>query len=80
MNTAYTFQCPCCGKIETDNNRQAYVTIIPKNGCRPRTYEICSECRQDLYDLMEGRGPERIARMEHEQEERIPVSTWGHHE
>ena len=79
MSTTYSFQCPCCGKIESDNRRQAYVTIMPKDG-RPRTYEICSECRQDLYDLMEGRGPERIARMEHEQEERIPVSTWGHHE
>lgn len=76
----YSFQCPACGKIETDNNKQAFIIIMPKNGCRPRTYEICSECRQDMYDLMEGRGPERIAKLEHEQEERIPVSLWGHHE
>lgn len=73
----YTFQCPCCGEIVTDNYRQAYVIISPKSGQYPRTYEICAECLQDLYDLMEGRIEQRI---EHEQEERIPTSLWGHHE
>ena len=58
----YAFQCPCCGKIESD---------------RPRQYEICSECRQDMYDLLEGRMEQRIAQ---EKEEHIPVSLWGHHE
>lgn len=80
MNTTYTITCPCCGRVETDNSKQAYVTIIPKNGTYPRTYEICSECRQDMFDLLEGRGEERIERMTHEQEERIPTSVWGHHE
>ena len=76
--STYTIQCPCCGKIETDRSSQAYVIIIPKDG-RPRQYEICSECRQDMYDLMEGRGEKRIEEMEHE-DEHIPVSLWGHHE
>lgn len=80
MNATYTFQCPCCGEIVTDSERQAYVTIMPKNGCRPITYEICAECKQDMYDLLEGRGPERIERLRHEEEERIPTSLWGHHE
>lgn len=80
MNATYTITCPCCGKVETDNSKQAYVTIIPKNGTHPRTYEICSECKQDMFDLLEGRGEERIERMTHEQEERIPISVWGHHE
>ena len=77
MNATYTFQCPCCGEVVTDNSNQAYVTIMPKNGGRPRTYEICAECKRDLYDLLEGR---LEARIEHEQEERIPTSLWGHHE
>ena len=77
MNATYSIQCPCCGKIETFNQRQAYVTIMLKNGIYPRTYEICSECTEDLLDLMEGR---LEARIEHEQEERIPTSLWGHHE
>ena len=77
MNATYSFQCPCCGEVILDNDKQAYVTIIPKNGTRPRTYEICAECKQDLFDLMEGR---LEARIEHEQEERIPTSLWGHHE
>lgn len=72
----YAFQCPCCGKIESDRRTQAYVIIIPKDG-RPRQYEICSECRQDMYDLLEGRMEQRIAQ---EKEEHIPVSLWGHHE
>lgn len=76
----YSFQCPCCGEVVTDRSDQAYVTIMPKNGCRPRTYEICGECKHDLFDLMEGRGPERIEKLTHEQEERIAVSLWGHHE
>ena len=77
MNATYSFQCPCCGEIVTDSDRQAYVTIMPKNGTYPRTYEICAECKQDLFDLMEGRLETRI---EHETEERIPTSLWGHHE
>ena len=77
--TTYTFQCPCCGEIVTDNYRQAYVIIAPKSGQHPRTYEICAECLQDMYDLMEGRGEKRIEQMEHE-DEHIPVSLWGHHE
>ena len=75
----YTFQCPCCGEIVTDDYRQAYVIIAPKSGQHPRTYEICAECLQDMYDLMEGRGEKRIEQMEHE-DEHIPVSLWGHHE
>ena len=77
MSTTYSFQCPCCGEIVTDSERQAYVTIMPKNGCRPRTYEICAECKQDLFDLLEGRIEQRIEQAE---DERIPVSLWGHHE
>ena len=76
----YSFKCPCCGERVEDDSRQAYVTIMPKDGGRPRTYEICAECKQDLYDLMEGRMEERIEKASHEDEERIPVSLWGHHE
>ena len=78
-STTYTFQCPCCGEIVADDHRQAYVIIAPKSGQHPRTYEICAECLQDMYDLMEGRGEKRIEQMEHE-DEHIPVSLWGHHE
>lgn len=74
--STYAIQCPCCGKIESARSSQAYVIIIPKDG-RPRQYEICAECKQDLYDLMEGRIEERIKQAE---DERIPVSLWGHHE
>lgn len=74
----YTFQCPSCGEIVTDDSRQAYVTIMPKDGGRPRTYEICAECKMDLYALMEGRGEKIIEQLE--QEEHIPTSIWGHHE
>ena len=74
----YSFQCPCCGERVEDDKGQAYVTIMPKDGGRPRTYEICAECKQDLYDLMEGRGEKIIEQME--QEEHIPTSIWGHHE
>ena len=35
---------------------------------------------EDWSDLLEGRGPERIERIRHEEEERIPTSVWGHHE
>ena len=76
MNATYTVQCPCCGKIESDRSSQAYVIIMPKDG-RPRTYEVCAECKQDLYDLLEGRIEDRIKQAE---DERIPVSLWGHHE
>lgn len=76
-STTYAFQCPCCGKIESDRPSQAYVVIMPKDGGRPRDYEICSECRKDMYDLLEGRIEQRIAQ---EKEEHIPVSLWGHHE
>ena len=53
--TTYSFQCPCCGERVEDDTGQAYVVIMPKDGRYPRTYEICAECKQDLYDLMEGR-------------------------
>lgn len=76
----YTIRCPACGKVETLNDRQGYIIIVSKNGLEPRTYGVCSECRQDMFDLLEGRGEERIERMAHEQEERIPTSVWGHHE
>lgn len=76
--TTYSFQCPSCGEIVTDDSRQAYVTIMPKDGGRPRTYEICAECKMDLYALMEGRGEKIIEQLE--QEEHIPTSIWGHHE
>lgn len=74
----YTFQCPSCGNVEQDSNNQAYVIVVPKNGCRPRTYEVCSECYRDMIDLMEGRGEKVIEMLE--QEEHIPNSVWGHHE
>ena len=78
MSTTYSFQCPSCGKVETDNDDQAYVIIVSKNGTYPRIYEVCSECRQDMFDLMEGRGEKIIEQLE--QEEHIPTSVWGHHE
>lgn len=78
MNATYSFKCPACGKVEVDNDYQGYVVIIPKNGCRPRTYEICSECLQDMNALMEGRGEKIIEQLE--TEEHIPTSVWGHHE
>lgn len=75
--TTYSFQCPCCGKVETANDDQAYVIIVSKGLMAPRTYEICSECRQDMYDLMEGRGEKVIEQLE---QEPIPTPAWGHHE
>lgn len=78
MSDTYSFQCPSCGEEVTDSDRQGYVVIIPKDGRYPRTYEICDECLQDMYDLMEGRGEKVIEMLE--QEEHIPTSVWGHHE
>lgn len=78
MNTTYSFKCPACGERVVDDSRQAYVVIMPKDGGSPRTYEICAECKQDLYALMEGRGEKIIEQLE--AEEHIPTSVWGHHE
>ena len=79
MTHPFEIKCPACGKVEVRNVTQAYVTIMPKDGRRPVTYEICSECLEDMYDLMTGKGEQRIEQMEHE-DEHIPVSLWGHHE
>ena len=75
--TTYTFRCSACGKVVMHKDNQAYVTIAPKSGQYPSTFEICEECTRDLYDLMNGKLEQRIAEAE---EEHIPVSLWGHHE
>ena len=53
--STYKFYCPHCGK-ETEAGRgwQAFAIFAPKNGMRPRTYELCSECTELLHRFLEG--------------------------